>query len=525
MGCIRNGLMAALAAVSLVLPAQAQTPQKTLKAVVHADLKIMDPVWTTAYITLRHSYVVYDTLFALDSKFVPRPQMVQSWSVSPDQLTWTFVLRPGLVFHDGAPVRSDDVVPSITRWMARDVMGQMLASFTASVDKVDDKTFRIVLKEPYGLVMESLGKASTPPFIMPERIARTSPNEQVTDPTGSGPFMFRKEEWRPGNKVVYVKHQGYVPRAEPPEYLSGGKVVKLDRLEWLYIPDNNTTLSALTTGEIDYFEAPPLDFIKPMQANPDLRVLNIDNLGVQGLIRPNSLYPPFNSYKGRQALLHIIDQEDFMAAVVGNPDLAMTFCGAYFLCHSENETDVGSAPLRKPDYAKAKALLAEAGYKGEKIVVLLPTDRPQYNAATTVLIDSLRKAGVNVDAQAADWSTITARRARKDPPDKGGYNLFITTHGGPDVTLPISNVWFNSKCDKANPGWACDPELEALVSQWAREGDRDRRHALIDKVQLRAYESVPYVPFGQFFQPVAFRKNITGVLPAGIPVYWNIDKQ
>ena len=112
-------------------------------------------------------------------------------------------------------------------------------------------------------------------------------------------------------------------------------------------------------------------------------MLNIDTLGVQGLIRPNSLFPPFDNYKGRQALLHLIDQEEYMQAVVGDPSLSMKFCGAFFLCSSANETEVGA--VRKPDYAKAKALLAEAGYKGEKLILLNPTDRPQYSAAIMVL--------------------------------------------------------------------------------------------------------------------------------------------
>lgn len=498
---------------------------KTLRAVVHADIKILDPVWTTAYITQRHAYLVYDTLYSVDSAFEPKPQMVEGHAVSADGLRYTFTLRPDLAFHDGQPVRAADCVASLKRWSARDPMGQILAASMSGLEALDDRRFELSLREPFGLVLDALGKSTSPPYIMPERLANTPATEQVTDPTGSGPFMFRKDEWRPGNRAVYTRHPGYVPRKEPPDYLAGGKVPKLDRIEWIYIPDNNTVLSALSAGEIDYFEAPPLDFIALLKDTPDVQVLNIDTLGAQGLIRPNTLFPPFDKYEGRQALLHVIDQAEYMGAVVGDPSLFLPFCGAYFLCHSANETEVGAEALRKPDYAKARALLAAAGYKdGQPIVVLQPTDRPQYSAATTVLIAGLRKAGVTVDVQAADWSTITARRTRKDPPDKGGWNLFITTHGGPDVATPVSNVWFNAKCERANPGWACDPELEAMTARWAREPDRAKRHAMIADIQRRAYVSVPYVPFGQFFQPIAFRSNVKGVLVAGQPVYWNIEK-
>ena len=512
-----------LLALSVLTAEQAVAADKVLKAVVHADLKILDPTWTTIYITNRFSYLIYDTLFSFNSKFEPQPQMVERYTVSDDKMVYTFTLRPGLTFHDGQPVTAADCVASLKRWMARIASGQNLAKFTAGLDVVDASSFRLTLKEPYGMVIESLGNPGTA-FIMPERAAGLPLTEQILTSVGSGPFVMQRDQWRPGNKAIFTANRAYKPRPEKADYLSGGKIPRLDRLEWLYIPDANTTLSALMTGEIDYFEAPPLDFIRLLKDLPDVTVLNIDRLGVQGLIRPNSSQPPFNNYKARQALLYLIDQAEFMEAVVGDKSLYMEFCGAFFLCNSANETDVGSGPMRKPDIAKAKALLKDGGYNGEKMVLLQPTDRPQYAAAMTVLAAQLRKAGVNVDMQAADWSTISVRRAKKDPVEKGGWHLFITTHGGPDPTVPPTNSWFGSRCEASNAGWACDDQLEKLVDGWSRELDPARRRGLIEQVQTRAYESLPYVPFGQFFQPIAFRKKVTGVLESGVPVYWNIDK-
>jgi peptide/nickel transport system substrate-binding protein len=426
------------------------------------------------------------------------------------------------VFHDGQAVTSADVVASIRRWIARMAAGQQVGAFVSAIEAVDAGTFRIVLKEPYGLLVESLGTPA-PPFIMPEKEASRPANEQITASVGSGPFVMLRDQWRPGSKAVFVRNPSYTPRTEPADYLSGGKIVRIDRLEWIYIPDANTALNALLNAEIDYFEAPPLDFVRLLRDNPDITVLNIDRLGVQGLIRPNSSHPPFDSYKGRQAILHLVDQAEYMAAVVGDPSLSMPFCGAFFMCNSANETDAGA--VRKPDIAKAKALLKEAGYKGEKLILLQPTDRPQYAAAIMVLAESLRRAGAAVELQSADWSTISVRRARKDPPDKGGWHLFVTTQGGPDPSMPHTNGWFLSKCDRASAGWACDPKLDAMVEQWARTEDAAQRRAMIDSIQTRAYESLPYIPFGQFFQPIAFRKNVTGVIEATVPVYWNLDKK
>ncbi|MDB5317222.1 MAG: transporter substrate-binding protein [Rhodospirillales bacterium] len=504
---------------------QAQDRATTLRVVVHANLQILDPVWTTAFITNRHGYLIYDTLYGMNSRFEPQPQMAEGHEVLEDGLLYRIRLREGLRFHDGSPVRAQDAVASLRRWMTRDAMGQRMGSVTSGIEAVDERTFEIRLRERWGLVIETLGKASNPAFIMPERIANTPSSTQVTETIGSGPFIFVRDEWRPGNRVVYRRNPDYVPRAEPADYMSGGKRPLMERIEWLYIPDQNTALAALNAGEIDYYEAPPLDFITSLERNRNVRIVNIDTLGTQGLIRPNHLSPPFNDPRARQALAHLVRQEDYMRVVVGNPRLYQRFCGAFFQCGSANDTAVGSEPYQQPNIERARELLREAGYNGERIVVMQPTDRPQYNAATAVLIQSLRRAGVNVDVQAMDWSTLLSRRANRSPPDQGGYHLFITTHGGPDTAAPVSNTWFNSRCERANPGWACDMELDGMVAEWARESDPAARRPILERIHRRAWETLPYIPFGQYTQPIAVRSNVHGIVAAGLPVYWNIEKR
>src|ERR1041385_1487843 len=205
---------------------------KTLRVALHSDLKIVDPIWTTALITVNHGYMIYDTLFALDAKLAVKPQMVDRYETSADKLTWTFTLRDGLEWHDGAPVTAEDCVASLKRWGARDAMGQKLMSFVAELGAPDAKTIRMTLKEPYGLVLQTLAKpGASVPFMMPKRVADTDPNKQITDYTGSGPFIFKADEWRPGEKVVYVKNPKYKPRGEPASGLAGGKIAKVDRSE------------------------------------------------------------------------------------------------------------------------------------------------------------------------------------------------------------------------------------------------------------------------------------------------------
>ena len=421
----------------LAVPASAES---VLRAVVHADLRNIDPIWTTAYITRNHGYMVYDTLFALDSEFRVQPQMVDSWEMSDDGLEWTFRLRDGLAWHDGMPVTAADCVASIRRWGARDGMGQKLMDVTASLEALDAATFRLTLEQRYGLVLESLAKASSNVlFIMPERHALTDPFEQIPEVIGSGPFRFVADEWVPGAKVVYLRNDAYVPRDEPPNWGSGGKVARVDRVEWLYVPDAATAMNALLAGEVDYFELPPHDLLPIMAASPDVTVARLDPVGVQGHIRLNHLHPPFDHPKAREAMLWLVDQARFLRAVVGDEEHWRT-CPAYFGCGSPYESDAGADALMAHDLTRTQALLEEAGYDGRPVVVMQPTDIAILSGAALMVAGQLREAGVNVELQAMDWSTLTSRRALDAPPDENGWNIFPTWFIGMDVVHPLAST-------------------------------------------------------------------------------------
>lgn len=515
-------LVAALGSMSM---AQASTEARVVRMIPGGDLKILDPIQNPSYITRNHGYMIYDTLFSHDSKGNIRPQMVDTYTVSADRMTYTFRLRPGLEWHDGAPVTAADCVASIRRWGARDVSGRLLMAATASLDVVDARTFTLKLKEPFGLVLESLGKpSSNVPFMMPERVAKTDPNQQITDTTGSGPFVFKKDEWVPGNKVVYLKNARYEPRKEPADGLAGGKQVKVDRVEWIYIPDQNTALAAFRNGEVDIFELPQADFIATLEKTPNVK-LAADPLGSQGWLRPNHLHPPFDNPKARQALIYMVDQEEYLAAAGFPEKYRMKRCAAYFMCGAPHATDAGGEAVKAgQNLEKARQLMKEAGYKGEKIVVLTPSDPPVQAAAAMVTVQNLKKIGLNVEAQAMDWSTLLGRRAKKEAPDKGGWHIFHTYSVGFDVVSPVVNAYIQGSCAAAPAGWPCDEQLEKMRMDWARETDDAKRRQLTDAIQKRAYEFVPYVNFGQFFQPMAYRANLKGLISIGIPVMWNVEK-
>src|ERR1700758_5273666 len=366
--------------------------KKTITAVMHSDLRVIDPLFTTAYITRDHGYMVFDTLLATDSSFKVQPQMAD-WKVSDDKLTYTFTLRDGLKWHDGAPVTAEDCVASLKRWGRMDNMGQKLMDFTASIEAADAKTIVLKLKEPYGLVLESIAKPSSyTPFMMPKRLAETPAGQQIPEQIGSGPFKFVKAEFQPGVKAVYEKNADYVPRKEPPSWTAGGKIVKVDRVEWITMPDTQTAVNALQAGDIDFLEVPPYELLPALEANPDLKVDTLNKFGGQTYGRMNFLIPPFDNPKIRRAALLAINQKDVLDALVGNPKY-YEVCGAMFVCNTPLATEVGAGELTKAgNIEAAKKALAESGYDGTPIVVLAATDVLMLKAQPIVVTQALRQA-------------------------------------------------------------------------------------------------------------------------------------
>ena len=511
-------------AVSRAQPEPAK--QKILRAVMQGDLRSFDPIWTSASITEYHGLLIYDTLFGVNEDMKPQPQMVEKYGVSDDKLTWTFQLRDGLRFTDGSTVTATDCVASMRRWAVRDGFGQHMFARVKDTSAIDDRTFTVILREPYPLILDAFGKAGGPLlFIMRKKEAETDPMQQITEYVGSGPFIFNTKETKQGASYVYDRNPNYVPRSEPPSALSGGKIAKLDRVIWDNIADDQTAIAALQNGEIDFFELPPIDLIDQLETDKNIHLEVLNKAGQTIWAQLNFLYPPFNNVKARQALLYLVNQADVLKAAIGNPKYYRT-CGSYFGCGVPMENDANTEWFKEaPNKSKARALFHEAGYDGRPVVILQPTNFAVFNTAMQLLAQWLREIDVDAQLATSDWGSVVSRRAVREPPDKGGWNIFPAAILSEAASNLLGFIGHSATGDKAWFGWPSNEKHEQLRNEWARTSSDDHL-AIAKEIQANAWDFVPHVYMGEYVRPSAWRSNVRGVLGMRelIIPFWNIEK-
>jgi len=521
----RRGFLATGAALAAPRPAAAQGA-RTLRFVPQSDLGILDPIWTAAYVTRNHGLMVFDQLYGLDERYEPRPQMVEGHVVEEDGRRWTLTLREGLRFHDGEPVRARDAVASIRRWGVRDGFGGSLMAVTEELSAADDRRIVFRLKRPFPLLPLALGKAGSPVCaIMPERLASTDPFRQVTEMVGSGPFRFLADERVPGARVSYARFDGYRPREDGvPSFTAGPKRVHVDRVEWQVLPDPATAAGALRAREIDWWEAPTFDLLPLLARDRGIRVTVPDPTGYIGVMRLNHLHPPFDNPAIRRAILPALAQADFMQAVTGDvPESSRTGVG-FFCPATPMANEAGLEALAGPrSRDRARAALREAGYKGERVVLLAPTDFPTLKALADIGADLLKGIGFNVDYQAVDWGTLLQRNASQEPVERGGWSVFHTYWSGLDMLNPAVNSSLRGNGRAGGRGWPTSARLEEGRETWLRAPDEATQQGIAAEMQRQAFEDLPYVPLGQMLARTAYRSEVRDV-PGGFSLFWNLRK-
>ena len=499
---------------------------KLLRFVPQANLSSLDAVAGTQYVVRNAAFLVWDTLYGVDSNLTPKPQMCEGHSVDAEFKTWTFKLRTGLKFHDGEKVTTKDVIASLNRWMVRDTMGQIIKARLDALEAIDDLTFRFRLNQPFTKMLFALGKSSSPAcFIMPERIARTDPFKQIAEYVGSGPMRFRQDLWVPGATAIFDRYTDYSVRPEPGDWLSGGKRMHFDRIEWKIMPDAATAGAALQSGEVDWWENPIADLVPLLRKNKNIAVDIADPFGNIGALRMNHLHPPFNDVRARKALLMALDQQDYMQAVVGdNPDLWKKL-PSFFTPGTPVSTEEGGDLLKGPrNYEGAKKLLSEAGLLGSKVTLVVATDIGITKAQGDVTADMLKRIGFEVDFVATDWGTLGARRAKKDPPSQGGWNIFHSWHAGADCVNPAPYTALDAGGDKAWFGWPKSDEVQTDILKWYAAADLAAEKSAMAALNKASFDNVTYAPTGFFLLYQAWRTSVSGVVKAPFPVFWGVQK-
>lgn len=520
-----GSLGAALAAPRLAA-AQGAPGRRLLRFVPQADLALLDPIHSVAFVTRNHALLVYDTLYGWDAALRAQPQMAEGMPlVEEDGRRATITLREGLRFHDGSPVRAQDCVASIRRWASRDAFGQALRAATDEFSAADDRRIVFRLKKPFPLLPDALAKVGTHLCaIMPERHATLPSSQAVPEIIGSGPFRYVANERVPGSRNVYERNPDYRPRQEPPSYLSGGKTVHFDRVEWLTIPDGATASAALQRGEVDWWEQPAIDLVGALKRARGLKIDILDPHGSIGFLRFNCLHPPFDNPAIRRTILRGTRQADAMTAAAGDDRTYWHTPYGFFAPGSVMASEVGLDALRNPlDAAGMKRALAEAGYRDERVNLLAATDFPVINAMSEVCGDMLRRGGVNLDYIATDWGTVTQRILKQDPVAQGGWNMMVSYTAGSAQVNPAANNLIRGHGRSALFGWPTIPRLEELRNTWFDATDDAARAAIGREMQQVAFDQVPYVPLGQFFSPTALRSDLEGMLK-GVALFYGIRR-
>ncbi len=513
----RRGLLVSAACVAAA-PARAQG--STLRYALTTMPNVIDPHFSTGFQVRDITYAVFDTLFAVNHRYEPTPQMVDRWTVSEDGLTYRFTLRGGLAWHDGAPVTAEDCVLSVRRWSARDAMGSVLRAVTSRMEPLDGGSFELVLKQPFAFVLDALAKpGSNVPAMLPKRLAELPPTTPIKELIGSGPFKHVPSESLSGSTLVFVKNEAYVPRAEPPDWASGGKIVRIDRLEITAMPDPSTQFNALLNGEVDYIERLQADLLPLLKTTARGKMRTIHTTPVQLVIRLNHLQPPFDNLQARRAVLLALSQQDMVDATAGDPALERV-CGAVFGCDGPYATDTG-AP--KPDIEAAKRLLAESGVDlATPVVQLFVANDPTVTPAAEVIAQTLQSLGFKVDQQAMDFPTFAQRRLKMGPIADGGWNIANTTIGTTELANPMAAQPVIASGQAAMWGWPSDPKIEALRQQFAAERDPARRRQIASSIQAEVYADVVYIPGGEVLTTSAVSSKVRDALDAPMVLFWNL---
>jgi len=519
----RRMLMAGAAALAAPRIVGANSPQ-VLRFVPRWGLAQLDPVVTTDAMTRQFGVIVFESLYSVDQMLNSRPQMVEGHLIEDGGKRWTMRLREGLRFHDGEPVLARDCVASIKRWLARDLLARSLQPRLDAIEELDDRTLVFRLNRPFPRLDFTLGKAQPNILpIMPMRLAETDPAKPVGEVIGSGPFRFLPDQFVIGSFAAFEAFSSYNARNEPANGTAGGRHARVARVEWNAISDAGTAAAALLTGEVDWIDSPLGDLLPRLRQSARVLVDVIDRFGFTTMLRLNHASGPTAKLGVRQAIMASIDQAEIMQAVTSGDAKMYTVPAGVFVSGGPCASDAGFERLGPRSKTEVHAKLDAAGYKGERLVLLHPTDNVFANTASTIIAGRLREFGMNVDDVVMDQGTLMHRRTSREAPEHGGWSMFALNPSGVDHLDPLVALGVRNGA-AAWIGWPNDLRLEAMRDAWIDNPDLIEQRKIAATIQSVALEQVTYVPLGQYIQPSAWRDSLRGMVKSNVPIFWNVEK-
>jgi peptide/nickel transport system substrate-binding protein len=496
----------------------------TLRIVSHGSVSTLDPVFSLFAVVNYVSSQFYEQLFGWDGNLDTKERLVDTWSVSADGLIYTFNLRQGVRFHDGDPFTSADAVASITRWRDGGTpTAGIVRRFTEddAFDVVNDRTFTWTMNEPLGATTFILSIPHGALPMMKEEMARTPFSDQVPENIGTGVYKF--VQWQQGDRVTLERNDDYTSRTDQfsPGGYTGENIAYIDRLIFLEVPDEETKMAGIETGEWDVIEFAGLDFFQRMDSNPDINV-TLYRPGLRSNVYLNPQIPPFSYKLARQALQTGIKVEDFMHAL-GDENLWIV-CHAVYYCGTPLETTFGSTfdvqtsqgtrtiGHNVSDMETAQLLLKDSDYAGETTIILNPTDLAVLTPLGHVLKPVMEEIGFNVEMPALDWSTITSMFGNTD-----SYSLATDAYEHYCCGNPIQDHLVSGTLDFIIK----DAELINLQLAFVREPDDAARFKIVEEIQAKRWEKVTSLSLGQFFPMHPSRAELKGWIVRAVPFYAN----
>jgi len=482
-----------------------------LRVVAQASIGTLDCMFACGYVVMAVTDHVHEKLFAYDLNVTPKPVLTESWSVGNNGQSYTFTLRDGIKFHNGDDLTATDVVESFKRAAPDIASGQFLNDRLSEITVVDDLTLTMEFTEPVGVVLDALASPWPQFNVLPEAVAKISTDEDHGEEGLIGVGPYKLSSWDRGDKLILVRYEGYEPRSEGASGLYGRKAAYLDSIEWLEVPSEQTKITGLEAGQWDVVDGAGLDFYDQLKKNADIDIKQYPYQ--QNKVVLNTKIGPTDNKLIRQAIQAAVDVDFFMAAL-GPKDLWRT-CPAQYYCGTGLETDGSSDLYDEGNPDRAKELLAQAGYNGETIKIINPTDYATIGFMGQVMKPTLEAIGMTVDMPSIDWATVISE-LRSETPD---WNIFNTWYSLWTTPNPVADT-VPAGIQSGGDNWDVDT-AKALVAEYAAELDKDKQLEIIDRLQIHLRTEVPEITLGQWASIYPHRANVLGITVPTSPMYFN----